>query len=232
MFARLIVIEGSDGAGKETQADLLAGSFRSQGRTVAKVSFPRYRETLGGMLIWEVLKSDRAYTYNFAKSDPRLASMMYAADRKESLPLLRQLIEKNDVVILDRYVESNLLHQGGKFATEEERILFAKWLYDLEYGDNHLPKPHKVVYLSLPFWLSRKRAELRAAQTGGTLDAVERDTAYVKAGHESGLFYANHFDWSVIDCLEGERELTRAEVHKKICDVVDNSSFTRHKQTP
>lgn len=216
MVARLIAIEGSDGAGKETQTNLLFKLLENQGKKVARVSFPRYNQTLGGTLLFEVLKSERADKYGFSKINPKVASKLYAMDREESLPHLHALIEANEVVILDRYVESNLLHQGGKFRTEVERIAFAEWLYKLEYEDIGLPKPDEVVYLALPFWLSRKRAELRATSGGSKLDAVEKDMEYVKAGHDAGLFYASYLKWLVVDGIENGQELSPEKIHQKV----------------
>jgi thymidylate kinase len=147
MSARLIAIEGSDGTGKETQTNLLFNLLESQGKKVARVSFPRYNQTLGDSLLYEVLKSDRALKYDFSKVASKIASKLYTMDREESLPYLQDLIAKNDIVIFERYVESNLLHQSGKFKTSVERIDFANWLFQLEYGDVGLPRPHEVVSL-------------------------------------------------------------------------------------
>ncbi len=219
MTARLIVIEGSDGAGKETQTGLLFKHLENTGVKVARVSFPRYNQTLGGSLLFEVLKSERALRYNFSKVDPKIASRLYTMDREESLPYLQDLLYTNEVVISDRYVESNLLHQGGKFATDDEKIDFAKWLYEEEYIRAKLPKPNEVIYLSLPFWLSRKRAEQRAQKGGPKLDAVESDIEYVKQGHEAGLFYAKHFEWQVVEGVRDSHERTPEQIHKEVVVV-------------
>jgi len=222
MAARLISIEGSDGTGKETQTDLLFDHLENQGKKVARISFPRYNQTLGGSLLYEVLKSERAEHYCFSKAAPKVASKLYIMDREESLPFLLDLIEKNEVVIFDRYVESNLLHQGGKFKTAAERINFAAWLFNLEYEDVKLPRPHDILYLSIPFWLSQQRAELRARGGGKKLDTVEKDVEYVKNGHEAGIFYAHYFKWLIIEGIDcngslEKVELTKKEIHKKIC---------------
>ena len=137
-------------------------------------------------------------------------------DRKQSKAYLDGLIASNDVLIFDRYVESNLLHQGGKFKTEEARLSFARWLFNLEYGMLELPNPQIVVYLTIPFWLSRKRATLRAQAEGGQLDAVEKDVEYVKAGHDAGVFYARQYGWCVVDGLVKDRELSPDEVHEEV----------------
>lgn len=222
MGAKLIAIEGSDGAGKDTQTNLLCNRLRSMGLKVGRISFPRYRETLGGRLLYEVLKSERAHQYAFAKADPYAASRLYAIDREESLPYLQGMIEQNDVFIFDRYVESNLLHQGGKFKTEVEQVDFAQWLFGLEYRDIGLPKPDETIYLSIPFWLSRKRAELRAQKNGGKLDAVESDIDYVKQGHEAGEFYAKHFGWKVVDGFIDGTELSEVDVHRQLFGNIDH----------
>lgn len=214
----LIAIEGSDGAGKETQSALLKEWFASKGLKVGSVSFPRYKQTAGGWSLWEALKGDNKDAYAFSRVEPYAASLPYTADRRESLPFLKQEIEANDVFIFDRYVESNLLHQGGKFATNEEREAYGQWLYNLEYGMLGLPVPHVVVYLQIPFWLSQARAKRRAEETGGQLDAVERDSDYVRKGHEGGIFYAEKFNWEIVDCLKEKRELSREEVHAKVVE--------------
>ncbi len=216
MTALTIAFEGSDGAGKATQTDMLATFLEEQGKKVARVSFPRYNQTLGGTLLHEVLKGERSDGYGFSKTDPYVASLLYAMDRKESQTYLEELIKNNDVVIFDRYVESNLLHQGGKFKETEERLHFARWLFQLEYDLLQLPKPGIVLYLTIPFWLSRARAARRAEEKGESLDAVEKDLDYVKAGHEAGIFYAEHFAWSIIQCLDNGYELTPNEVHTRV----------------
>lgn len=216
MKKTLIAIEGSDGAGKETQSALLKEWFSGKGLKVGSVSFPRYQKTAGGWFLWEALKGPDAAKYNFSKVEPYAASLPYTSDRRESLPFLKREIEENDVYIFDRYVESNLLHQGGKFNTNEEREMYGQWLYNIEYGTLGLPVPHVVVYLRIPFWLSQARAKRRAEESGGQLDAVERDSDYVRKGHEGGIFYAEKFGWEIVDCIEGERELSREEVHQKV----------------
>lgn len=218
MRAITIAIEGSDGAGKATQTKLLNDYFTALGKKVANVSFPRYGQTLGGKLLQEVLKSERAPLYDFSKTDPVVGSALYAIDRYESKPYLEDLISNNDVVIFDRYVESNLLHQGGKYGTEEERVNFAKFLFNLEYGTYGLPNPQMIVYLTLPIEVTTKRALSRAEKLGGKVDHVEQDENYVRQGHESGIFYAKHFGWRLIDCVEDGRELTPEEVHVKVIE--------------
>lgn len=229
MSAITIAIEGSDGSGKATQTELLAGYLQRYGFKVGRVSFPRYTGTPAGRMLFEYLKSSRASEYDFVNANPKLASRIYAQDRFESLEYLQGLIERNDAVIFDRYVESNLLHQGGKFATDSERMSFAKWLSDLEYGELGLPQPQLTVYLDLPYSIAYDRSLKRAKEKGESLDAVESDMKYVKNGCEAGRLYASMFKWKVIECVEPNREnhlipayeFTPEEIHQKIQDVVN-----------
>lgn len=224
-----IAIEGSDGAGKATQTELLVQYLREQGFKVGRVSFPRYKETPAGRMLFEFLKSPRATEYDFANANHKAASRIYAQDRFESLEYLQELIEGNDFVIFDRYVESNLLHQGSKLPSRSEKITFANWLSDLEYTELGLPKPQMTVYLDLPHTISYARALKRAKEKDESLDAVESNVEYVKNGWEAGKIYAEMFGWTVIECIvpkEGNHlvakyEFTPEEIHQKIRDTVN-----------
>ncbi len=208
-----IAIEGSDGAGKGTQTDMLIRGLEALGYKVARVSFPRYQATWAGKLCFEVLKSPRASGYDFLHSSPRAASLLYAADRLESVPWLTQLAEENDVIVYDRAVASNLIHQGGKLATDEERREFGKFIEQTEY-QNGFPRPDMTIFLSLPFEISMARAKKRAASLGEKADVVEVDDNYMRQSHHSGIFYAREYGWTIIDGIEGDKELSPDEVHQ------------------
>lgn len=219
-----VAIEGSDGAGKATQTELLASHLMRHGIKVGRVSFPRYEGTPAGKLLFEFFKSKRAMDYDFVHANPKMASRIYAQDRFESLDYLNGLIERNDIVIFDRYVESNLLHQGGKFSSDSERMNFAKWLCDLEYGELKLPQPQLTIYLDLPYTISQERSRKRAEAEGGSLDAVEANIEYVKNGWLAGRLYSSVFNWKVIECivpspdsqLVASYEFTPDEIHSKV----------------
>lgn len=224
---KLVAIEGSDGSGKATQTEMLASYLRRHGFKVGRVSFPRYNETSAGTLLFEYLKSAKASEYDFVNSNPKLASRIYAQDRFESLDYLSGLIAQNDVVIFDRYVESNLLHQGGKMKSDVEILNFANWLYDLEYNQLGLPKPHVTIYLDLPPEVSRARALKRAEEKGESLDAVESDMEYVRNGTKAGRLYAEFFGWKVIECVVPNidqslppYESTPLEIHRELREIL------------
>ena len=220
-MAILISIEGSDGVGKKTQTDMLVKYLEGKGKRVGRVSFPRYGETFGGKLLTEVLKSERAQSYNFSTIEPKVGSMLYAMDRLESLDYLKDLMSNNDVIVFDRYIESNLLHQGGKFKTEKERDDFAEWVYKLENEFLGLPKSDVVVYLQIPAWLSMQRAESRAAQMGEKVDVAEADKEYIVNSHNAGMYYAKVFKWEVVDGISGGVELSKDFIHELVVNKIN-----------
>ena len=223
-----VAIEGSDGAGKATQTELLAKYFLRAGLNVGRVSFPRYEETPSGRMLFEFLRSARAQEYGFVNTNPKLASRIYAQDRFESRDYLHNLIEQNDVIVFDRYVESNLLHQGGKLKSDAEIINFANWLYDLEYNQLGLPRPDVTIYLDLPPEVSYARALKRAKEKGESLDAVESDMEYVRNGTISGRLCAKLFEWRVVECVfpgsispfVPDYERTPFEIHQELLEII------------
>src|SRR5712691_10595259 len=101
----LIAIEGIDGAGKRTQADLLKTQAEKVGFSVAILSFPRYGETLFAKSIADYLNGTFG---NLAEVLPQFAALLYAGDRFESRSIITQGSRSHNILILDRYVASNL----------------------------------------------------------------------------------------------------------------------------
>ena len=128
-MARLIAIEGIDGAGKGTQASRLVSSLRELGLTVASLQFPRYAATTFGLAIGDFLNG-RFGALN--EVHPQLAAVLYAGDRFESRSLLINMMDSNDVVVLDRFVGSNLAHQSAKLEGDARTALIA-WIEKIEY---------------------------------------------------------------------------------------------------
>ncbi len=215
MKAFQIALEGSDGAGKGTQTDLLVNALVALGYKVARVAFPRYKDTCGGKTLFEVLKSDRAAYYDFVHTPPEAASLFYAADRLESVPWLSELAEQNDVIIYDRAVASNLIHQGGKLENDSERMRFADFIDRVEYQSG-FPRPDMTVFLSLPYELSMARARGRAEEKGEKADIVERDVDYMRNSYRAGIFYALYLNWVMVDGLRGGDILMPQQVHESV----------------
>jgi dTMP kinase len=177
-MARLIAIEGIDGSGKGTLAALLRDQLASQGQRVSLISFPRYEQTFFGQRIGEFLNG------KFGQLDeihPFLVSLLYAGDRRESRAGLLKALEDNDVVILDRYVASNLAHQCAKLPEAEQSEL-REWIEQVEFGLHQLPRPDITLLLDLTvnsaqLLIQRKS---RRSYTAKTADLQEADAAYLE----------------------------------------------------
>ena len=111
MSALLVAIEGIDGSGKGTQANLLRDALTQQGTSCGLIAFPRYDATMFGRTIGRYLNGEFG---DLQAAGPHFAALLYAGDRFESLPLIQSEIKSRDVLLFDRYVPSNLAHQAAK----------------------------------------------------------------------------------------------------------------------
>jgi dTMP kinase len=198
----LIAIEGIDGSGKGTQAARLRDSLLSQGRSVELISFPRYGETFFGARIGDFLNGRLG---GLAEVDPFLAAALFAGDRFESRTLLIDAMASHDVVILDRYVASNVAHQAAK-RTGEERQRLTEWILRLEYDVYGLPRADRTLLLDLPAeqaqqLIARKNAR---SYTEKAADLQEADAVYLETVREAYRELARaDSTWSVVSISRG-----------------------------
>ena len=153
-MGKIIVIEGTDCSGKETQTKLLKEYLLKNNMKVANFCYPQYNTPTGRIIAGPLLgKPEYGETWfsDYGSLDGKVVSLYFAADRRESLPVLNELLNNNDVVIIDRYVYSNMGHQGSRLDTFEERKEMYKFLETLEFDLLGLPRPDLVLFLYLPY---------------------------------------------------------------------------------
>lgn len=154
-----IVLEGLDGAGKSTQIQKLRTLFAQRGVESEYVHFPRFDAPVYGELIARFLRGEFGEA---DRVDPYLVALIFAGDRAEAGPQIRQWLAEGKVVILDRFVYSNVGFQCAKLPAGEQRDRLAQWILDLEFGHNNLPRPDLSLFLDVPFsFTERKLAETR-----------------------------------------------------------------------
>lgn len=212
--ATLIVIEGTDNAGKATQAALLCERLVQEGKRVGTMDFPRYTQNTFGKLIKESLMGQHG---DFLQKDPRVASVLYAADRFESKAALQDLLETNDVVVLDRYVSANMVHQGAKIDNEEERKEFLLWLEHVEYGIFGLPKPDVTILLSVS--TEHRKAILAEMVEKGekTADLAEKDNEHQERVASCVAWLATiRTNWTTVQCSAGDGLRSREDIHEEV----------------
>ena len=198
----LVAIEGIDGAGKGTQAELFRKRATAEGITCAVLSFPRYGENAFAQGIAAYLNGD------FGPSEaihPKLAALLYAGDRFASRPILIEALESNEVVVCDRYVASNMAHQAAKLA-RAERDDFITWLGEIEFGIYQMPRPELTLLLDMPLAAARQLVRRKAARSYTSLaeDIHERDREFMSSSREVFLALADTEaqggTWAQIDC--------------------------------
>ena len=148
-MGKVIVIEGSDGSGKATQTKLLYEALTAQGKKVKMVSYPCY-ESDSSALVKMYLEGE--FGADPAAVNPYVASAFFAVDRFASyLKEWKEFYESGEdhIVICDRYVTSNMLHQTAKLNFLEEKLAFLDWEYDFEFVKGGLPVPEKVFFLDV-----------------------------------------------------------------------------------
>jgi dTMP kinase len=192
-----VVLEGIDGSGKGTQAAKLAETAVAEGRTVASFSFPLYDDNPFSRAIGQYLNGELG---SLDEVHPALSALLYACDRFHARPDLERAIEQCDLVVCDRYVASNLAHQGSQL-TGGERERFLAWLGEVEYGEFRLPKPDLVVLLDAHPKLARELVAKKGARSYTSLEAdiLESDEAHGDASREIYLELARRDDWHVVD---------------------------------
>ena len=219
---KLIVIDGSDGSGKKTQFQFLARRLRKDGHIVKLVDFPEYYKNFFGKFIGHCLSEQY---YNWLYIHPKIASIAYAADRFESKAKLEDWLKKGHVVIANRYVSSNQIHQGGKISDSRKRKKFIEWLDEMEYGVFKIPKPNITFYLDVPVPVVEKliaeRKERRRYLGKDTRDVHEKNKNFLSNSRKSALWLAKtQKGWVKIDCVKNGKLDTRENIHEQIYNEV------------
>ena len=217
---KLIVIDGTDGSGKATQTEFLIKHLKKDGYKVKVIDFPRYYEHFFGEFLGHCLSEQY---YNFIKVHPKIASIPFAADRWQSKDEMNKWIKEGYVVIANRYVSANQIHQGGKISDSKKRNNFIKWLNQMEYEVFGIPKPDLTFYLSLPIEIvmkllkERESSQMKRAYLKKKKDVHEADLEFMKNSIKSALWLAKtQPNWSKINCSEKGEILSREQIHEMV----------------
>jgi len=216
---KFIVIDGTDGSGKATQVELLSKRLKKEGYKIKVVDFPEYYENFFGKFIGHCLSEQY---YKFINVHPKIASVLYAADRWESSLKIKEWLMKGYVVLANRYVSSNQIHQGGKIKSVKKREAFIKWLEEMEYKVFKIPKPDVVVYLSVSLdiilkLIKERNGKMKRAYLKKKKDVHESDKDFLLNSRESALWLAKtQKGWVRIDCTNKSGILSRELIHEMI----------------
>ncbi len=200
MSGKLIVTEGLDGSGKDTQSEALVRHLTERGERVRKVSFPDY-ESDSSALVKMYLRGE----FGSKPDDVNAyaASSFYAVDRYAGFKSdWGQFYRDGGVIVADRYTTSNAVHQCAKLPPEQWSH-FLQWLFDYEYGLLGIPAPDRVIYLQVDPTLSQQLMSQRYHGDETKKDIHERDLAYLASARAAAEYCAGLLGWDTVACAGG-----------------------------
>ena len=210
---KLIVIEGTDCSGKQTQTEALVKNLQQLGYDAISFGFPNYASPTG-KIIGEAYLGKNGFSFfteGIENVDPKISSLYYAADRAYNINIIKKYLKAGYIVILNRYVESNMAFQGGKIRDIKKRNMMYEWLDNLEFVLLDLPRPDLVLFLYLPYeyvcTLKEKRGKI----------------ANVNILHMAEIAYlelASIYDYQKIVCLKNNCLRSIEDISKEILKKV------------
>ena len=217
----LIVIEGTDCSGKETQKNELFNRLNDK-INVTCHSFPMYDTPTGKIIAGPYLGKEGFENSYFeegaANVDPEVAMLLFAADRIYNIDKIENDLKINDVVILDRYVESNMAHQGGKILDEQKRNDLYDKIDKLEYGMFAVPKPDLTIFLYMPY----EYASILKQNRLETPDGHEMSKEHLLNAEKAYLELAKRYNYHIINCVKDGNIRTKEDIAQEVYDVVNN----------
>ena len=210
-----IVVEGLDGSGKSTQMGLLREYLDNIDKPFLYLHFPRLEEGIYGKLIARFLRGEMGA---INQVDPYLVALIFAGDRADASQIIREWINDGNLVILDRYVYSNIAFQCAKIEEAEKQNKLRDWILDLEFNYNKIPRPDVSLFLDVPMNFINDR--LNSNRKGGDRDYLKG----IKDIHEESLPFQEKVrdvylslqkyvdDLQIINCQGRNGEMKPADV--------------------
>ena len=198
----LIVFEGVDASGKQTQCEAYYNYLKEKGLDVLRISFPDY-ESPSSSLVKMYLGGE--FGENANDISPYAASSFYAVDRYASYKTKwGKHLNEGKIILADRYVTSNMIHQAAKLENIEEKDAFLKWVYDFEYEKMGLPKPDAVLFLVMPPRFAMELMAKRANKITNEAekDIHEKDSEHIVKAYNNAKYVADKFAFKTIKCAD------------------------------
>ena len=146
MTGVFITFEGGDGSGKTTQIELLKSWLEERGHTVVVTREP------GGTDLGNELRDIILHRKGFMA--PRAEALLYAADRAHHIhTLVAPALERGDVVVQDRYLDSSVAYQGAG------RVLDPTEVRDVSLWATENLMPHLTILLDVPADVAKQRQD-------------------------------------------------------------------------
>ena len=218
-MGKFIVIEGTDCSGKETQSKLLVEKLNNMGHKAIRLTFPNYDtptgKIVGGPYLGKKEICECWFPEGAVNLDPKVASLYYAADRKYNEKDIKKFLEEDYFVICDRYVSSNMAHQGSKIKNDEERFHMYEWIDKLEFWLLGLPKPDKTIFLQVPYTYAAKLKKNRLS-----LDEHEMCEEHLKNSEVAYIELSELYNWKHINCIKDDAIRSVEDINAEIIECL------------
>ena len=216
----LIAIDGVDASGKQTQTELLKKRLVGDGKNIKAVSFPAY-DNPSSTLVKMYLNGD----FGEKPSDVNAyaTSTFFAADRFATYRTdWGKDYNSGTIILADRYVSSNLIHQASKIDNSAEKDKFLTWLDDLEHNIYGLPRPDVTIFLDMPPEYGVMLMKDRANKANGTdkKDIHESDFSYLETSYNNAVYVAERFSWKRVSCVKDGEIRSVEDIHNDIYSII------------
>lgn len=214
---KFIVLESCDAGGKSTQVKLITEYYENLGKKVKMIHFPMYGHNVFSDLISRFLRGEFG---NVDEVDPKFVANIYAMDRYMYKKQLLKDLEENDIIVMDRYVHSNMAFQGAKMKDDMSVIKMVQFISDFEFNFLELPYPDLIIYFDVPINTIEKR--LNSNRVGsdrdylnGQKDIHEADIEFQKKVRNEYLLLKNYKNYHIINCSDNEKIFSPTELFDK-----------------
>lgn len=204
-MSKFIVIEGLDGSGKSTQINLLERYFKSKNIRYKYIHFPRLETPIIGEMIAKFLRGELG---NVDDVNPYLVALMYATDRKNANEMIKSWLNDEYLVLMDRYVYSNIAFQCAKVKSIEEKIKIKKWIKELEYEYNQIVKPDISLFLHVPFQVIEDRLKSKRVGSDRIYLQGEEDI------HENNLVLQRNVEMEYLNLIKEDENFNLIECYR------------------
>lgn len=213
-MGKIIVIEGIEGSGKETQSKLLVEALNKMGIKSIEFSFPMYDTPTGRIFKDCLLSNNNYFNERIDSLDPELVCLYTAADRKYNIKRINDYLMNGYIVVINRYTSSNMANQGSKYSDSEDRFYMYQWIDKLEYWLLKLPKPDYTILLNMPYKYNNQLS----------FD-LAKDNSKQERVLESYLELAGLYNWDIINCIDEDKEKTIDEIHEEIMELLETKGI-------
>jgi len=211
---KFLVVEGVDGSGKSTQIKLIMKHLAEKSIPHRYMHFPRTDSPIYGEMIARFLRGDFG---SLNSVDPYLVALLYAGDRKDASNIIQSWLNLDYLVLLDRYVYSNIAFQCAKLNNREQQEKLRDWILELEFTYNQIPRPDLNILLDVPFSftqnkLSGTRAGSEREYLKGLRDIHEEDLDFQQRVRDMYLWQAQTCnDLRIINCVDDQGSMHAPE---------------------